>query len=210
MVGHKHHLVRRYFDIETPLPTLPYSIFKLTFPNYSISQILAKYRKMIFSLLAAVFLASLTAAQNTVSNTILVFARDSASGYSATSGLNAYGIPYQLILVPQAGITLPTLNSSNTNGNYGGIIVLSEVAYSYPTGWASALTAAQWQQLYSYQTSFGVRMVRLDVYPTSEFGTWYLGHEFELSTSSDRTRNHHSNCWGWVLQHRSGATCQYQ
>jgi hypothetical protein len=138
---------------------------------------------MIFSLLAAIFLASLAAAQKTVSNTILVFARDSASGYSATSGLNGYGIPYQLVLVPQAGITLPTLNSSTTNGNYGGIIVLSEVAYSYSNGWASALTAAQWQQLYSYQTTFGVRMVRLDVFPTSDFGTWYPNHEFELNTS---------------------------
>ena len=140
---------------------------------------------MIFPLLAAAFLAALVAAQNTVSNTILVFARDSASGYSATSGLNAYGIPYQIVIVPQAGITLPTLNSSNTNGNYGGIIVLSEVAYSYTTGWGSALTAAQWQQLYNYQTSFGVRMVRLDVFPTSDFGMLYPSYKFDLNTSSD-------------------------
>ncbi|KAG9996660.1 hypothetical protein KCU78_g17344, partial [Aureobasidium melanogenum] len=67
----------------------------------------------------------------TVNNTILVFARDQASSYSATSGLNGYGIPYQLQLVPQAGITLPTLNSSATQGNYGGIIILSEVSYDY-------------------------------------------------------------------------------
>jgi hypothetical protein len=127
---------------------------------------------MIFSLLAATLLASLAVAQKTVSNTILVFARDAASGYSATSGLNAYGIPYQLVLVPQAGISLPTLSSSSTAGNYGGIIVLSEVAYSYSTGWASAITTAQWTQLYDYQTSFGVRMVRLDVFPTADFGTW--------------------------------------
>src|SRR5262249_6687170 len=134
----------------------------------------------------------------------------SASGYSATSGLKAYGIPYELVLVPQAGITLPTFSSSNTNGNYGGIIVLGEVGYSYSTGWSSALTAAQWHQLYSYQTSFGVRMVRLDVFATADFGTWYPGHEFELSTSSNETRNHHGNCWGWVLQHWSGAACQDQ
>jgi hypothetical protein len=105
-----------------------------------------------------------------VSSTILVFARDSASAYSATSGLNAYGIPYELHIVPSAGITLPTLNSSTTAGNYGGIITLSEVAYQYTDGWYSAMTTAQWQQLYDYQTSFGVRMVRLDVYPDSDFG----------------------------------------
>jgi hypothetical protein len=97
---------------------------------------------------------------------------DAETGYSATSGLNAYGIPYELVAVPQAGITLPVLNSSTTSGNYGGIIVLSEVSYDYSTGYASALTDDQWQDLYDYQTSFGVRMVRLDVYPDSDFGTY--------------------------------------
>jgi hypothetical protein len=121
-------------------------------------------------LIAWSLFASLTSAI-TLSSTILVFARDTASGFSATSGLNAHGIPYELVVVPETGITLPTLSSSSTNGNYGGIIVLSEVSYGYPTGWASALTAPQWQQLYDYQTEFGVRMVRLDVYPGSEFGT---------------------------------------
>lgn len=48
--------------------------------------------------------------------------------------------------------------------------MLGEVSYDMPTGWGSALTAAQWQQLYDYQTGFGVRMVRLDVYPGSDFG----------------------------------------
>ena len=106
----------------------------------------------------------------TVSNTILVFARDAASGAVASSGLQGYGIPYNIVLVPQAGITLPALNSSATNGLYGGIVFLSEVSYQYPTGFLSALTTAQWQTLYNYQTSFGVRMVRLDVFPTADFG----------------------------------------
>lgn len=79
--------------------------------------------------------------------------------------------PKKLVIVPQAGITLPTLNSSTTAGNYGGFIILSDVAYSYTAGWASAFTTAQWNSLYAYQTSFGVRMVRLDVYPGSDFGT---------------------------------------
>lgn len=107
----------------------------------------------------------------TVANTILVFARDTTSAYSATSGLNGYGIPYQLVIVPQAGITLPTLNSSATQGNYGGFIILSEVSYDYSTGWGSAITNDQMNALYAYQTAFGVRMVRLDVYPESSFGT---------------------------------------
>lgn len=111
----------------------------------------------------------------TVSNTILVIARDTASAYSATSGFNGYGIPVETLLVPQAGVALPALNSSATRGNYGGIVILSEVSYSYATGFASALTSAQFQQLYSYQTAFGVRMVRLDVFPGPDYGTTTTG-----------------------------------
>jgi len=128
-------------------------------------------RRLGSALVASLSLASLVSAANTVNSTILVFARDTASGYSGTSGLAGYGIPYQLVVVPQAGITLPVLNSTATAGNFGGIIILSDVAYSYDSGWASAITAAQWAQLFAYQTSFGVRMVRLDVYPGSNFGT---------------------------------------
>ncbi|KAK4460743.1 hypothetical protein QBC42DRAFT_180254 [Cladorrhinum samala] len=105
-----------------------------------------------------------------VSNTILVFARDAASAASATSGLQGYGIPYQTVIVPQAGITLPALNSSASVGNYGGIIVLSEVAYDYSGSWNSAISAAQWDVIYKYQTDFGVRMVRLDVFPSTDLG----------------------------------------
>ena len=109
------------------------------------------------------------ATTSTVGATILVFARDSVSGYSAFSGLNGYAIPYQLVAVPQTGITLPVLNTSATAGLYGGIVILSEVSYDYggTTGFQSALTAAQLATLYQYQVSFGVRMVRLDVFPSA-------------------------------------------
>lgn len=130
---------------------------------------------MRLTVFATTLLASAAAAANTVANTMLVFARDSTSAYSATSGFNAYGIPYQLMLVPQSGITLPVLNSSTTQGNYGGIVVLSEVSYSYNGSWESAITTAQWQQLYNYQAAFGVRMVRLDVYPGA-FDPFRLSH----------------------------------
>ncbi|OQN95525.1 hypothetical protein B0A48_18508 [Cryoendolithus antarcticus] len=107
----------------------------------------------------------------TVAQTILVFARSSAVAYSAYSGLEGYGIPYQVVLVPSTGITLPALNSSTTQGNYGGIVILSEVSYSYTTGFNSALTTDQMNTLYTYQTLFGVRMVRLDCYPGTTYGT---------------------------------------
>jgi hypothetical protein len=124
-------------------------------------------------LAAALIFVLSVAAETTVRSTVLVFARDAWSGNSATSGLKGYGIPFELVVVPSTGVTIPTLNSSATSGNYGGIIVLSELAYDLgAAGWGSALTTTQWQQLYAYQTSFGVRMVRLDVYPGPDFGTF--------------------------------------
>lgn len=112
----------------------------------------------------------------TVSSTVLVIARDAGAAYSGYSGLSGYGIPYQVLLVPQAGAMLPVLNSSATSGNFGAIVILSEVSYNYGSaGFQSALTAAQWTTLFNYQTSFGVRMVRLDVFPSADWGTSALG-----------------------------------
>lgn len=126
-------------------------------------------RQASFFALAFTLFASITNGL-TVSNTILVFARDTDSAYSGTSGLSGYGIPYQTVIVPQDGVTLPTLNSSADAGNYAGFIVLSEVSYDYNGTWSSALTTAQWQQIYNYQNAFGARLVRLDVYPGPDFG----------------------------------------
>jgi hypothetical protein len=124
---------------------------------------------LLLALSISAFLVDLASAL-TVASTVLVFARDTASSVSATLGLQAYGIPFQVVIVPKAGITLPALNSSSTEGNYGGIIVVSEVGYDYSSGWSSAITTAQWEKLYAYQVAFGVRMVRLDVYPSEDFG----------------------------------------
>ncbi|KAF1914211.1 hypothetical protein BDU57DRAFT_286325 [Ampelomyces quisqualis] len=108
----------------------------------------------------------------TVSSPILIIARDALSAEnSAAAGLRGYGISYEILTVPQAGIaSLPLLNSSATHGNYGGIVIISEVAYNYDELFYSALTRGQWQELYAYQSSFGIRMARLDVFPTPDFG----------------------------------------
>ncbi|KAF2662497.1 hypothetical protein K491DRAFT_709857 [Lophiostoma macrostomum CBS 122681] len=113
----------------------------------------------------------------TVSSTILILARDQLSAQNgAFGGLQGYGIPYEVLTVPQAGISsLPVLNSSATHGNYGGIVVVSEVGYNYGDQYYSALTRRQWNTMWDYQTQFGVRMVRLDVFPTSDFGVSALG-----------------------------------
>lgn len=130
---------------------------------------------LCFSLLLHSALAYVASA--TVSSTILVFARDTtAAENGATLGLRGYGIPYEVVVVPQVGITnLPVLNSSATHGNYGGIVMLSEVGYNYDSQYYSALTRRQWNDLYAYQTNFGTRMVRLDVFPSSDFGVSGIG-----------------------------------
>lgn len=116
-------------------------------------------------------------AATSVQATILILARDTASAYSASSGLNGYGIPYQVITVPSTGINLPVLNSSETAGNYGAIVTVAELSYDYgnTTGYQSAITSDQWAAIYQYQVSFGVRLVRIDVFPSPSTGTTALG-----------------------------------
>ncbi|KAJ5922452.1 hypothetical protein N7516_010155 [Penicillium verrucosum] len=107
---------------------------------------------------------------------ILVIARDAASAGVASSGLNGYGIPFTTLIVPSAGVPLPDLNGT-AGGNFGGIVVASEVSYEYggTQGFQSALTTDQWNQLYAYQLEYGVRMVQYDVYPGPKFGTSAIG-----------------------------------
>ncbi|KAJ5428056.1 hypothetical protein N7445_009510 [Penicillium cf. griseofulvum] len=107
---------------------------------------------------------------------ILVIARDVASANVASSGLNGYGIPFTTLVVPSAGVALPALNGT-AGGNFGGIVIASEVSYDYggTTGFQSALTTDQWTQLYAYQLEYGVRMVQYDVYPGPNFGASAIG-----------------------------------
>ncbi|KAL3477509.1 hypothetical protein BJX99DRAFT_226018 [Aspergillus californicus] len=117
---------------------------------------------------------SAAAATGTLAANILVIARDSTQASVASSGLNGYGIPWTTLIVPQAGIELPTLNTSS-GGNFGGIVVAGEVSYDYGSdSWRSALTDDQWNQLYAYQLAYGVRMVQYDVYPGEKFGATAL------------------------------------
>ena len=117
------------------------------------------------------FLAFVAEAAKNTKATVLIIARDINSAKTAHSGLQGYGIPYRVLVVPQGGATLPQLQSSATQGNFGGIVVLGDVAYNYGGGsFRSALTDPQWDQLTAYQKAFHVRMVRIDVYPGPKFG----------------------------------------
>ncbi|CAG8885085.1 unnamed protein product [Penicillium salamii] len=110
-----------------------------------------------------------------VAANVLIIARDSASASVASSGLNGYGIPFTHLIVPSGGVALPALNGT-AGGNFGGIVVAAEVSYDYgATGFQSALTTDQWNQLYAYQIEYGVRMVQYDVYPGPNYGASALG-----------------------------------
>ncbi|KAL4870855.1 hypothetical protein BDV12DRAFT_45136 [Aspergillus spectabilis] len=113
-------------------------------------------------------------ATGTLAANVLIIARDATQANVASSGLNGYGIPFTTLVVPQAGVELPALNTSS-GGNFGGIVVAGEVSYDYGgDNWRSALTDDQWNQLYAYQLAYGVRMVQYDVYPGPKFGATAL------------------------------------
>ncbi|RSL99580.1 hypothetical protein CEP52_009643 [Fusarium oligoseptatum] len=88
---------------------------------------------------------------------------------------DGYGIPFEKVLVPQTGFELPTLNSSSSKGNYGGIVVVDSVSYEYSDGWRSAISTEQWEKIYEYQINFKVRLVRINEYPGPNFGTTASG-----------------------------------
>ncbi|KAK0386716.1 hypothetical protein NLU13_6551 [Sarocladium strictum] len=116
------------------------------------------------------------AAPSTVESTILVFGDSQYQLDNAISGLDAYGIPSKGIIVPKEGITLPALNSTATDGNYGGIIVMNSVTYEYEGGnWRSAITQDQWDVIHAYQAAFKVRMVRLGDTPSTSSDTAAAG-----------------------------------
>ena len=107
----------------------------------------------------------------TVDSKILVLVRVGDNPYSVVSGLQGYGIPYEISQVSKTGYQLPALNSSKSQGNYGGIISLSELAYEYDGGvWNSGISNDQYNTIYAYQLAFGVRFVRIDAYPQPAFG----------------------------------------
>lgn len=112
------------------------------------------------------------ASAKTVSSTVLVFARDAAESTSATSGLLAYQIPHRLVIVPSSGITLPTLNSSAAVGNYGGIIIMGDVAYDYggSVGYTSALVCLEW----GYSSPLSCHFRKSDLRPCSPPDTFFL------------------------------------
>ena len=108
----------------------------------------------------------------TVKSIVLVIAAEPSKADCGSAGLLAYGIPHQKLILPKDGLDLVSLNDTATLGNYGAILVMSDAQYLAADGrYPSALSSDQWATLYAYQANFGVRMVRIDVWPTeADFG----------------------------------------
>ncbi|KAK6509254.1 hypothetical protein TWF481_004012 [Arthrobotrys musiformis] len=132
-----------------------------------------------FSALLIVLLGLLTATTEGIAvkirNTVLVVSPDKPHADTITDTMDGYGIPYEVLIVPQGGTSLPRLNETSGDGNYGLFVILSQVSYNYGDEWRSALTQSQWNSMYDYQTVYGVRMIHVDAYPGSQFGTEPLG-----------------------------------
>jgi hypothetical protein len=123
----------------------------------------------------ASILPALIDAAVTVNSTLLVLSREANATASGVSVLQGYGIPYQVVdlSIPAAGF--PQLNSTPDTGNFGGIVAVSARAYSGGDDWSKVLSDKQWQELYRYQEAFGVRMVRLNAWPSVDFGVQSAG-----------------------------------
>jgi len=120
-------------------------------------------------------LSSIADAAVTVNNTLLVLARDSNATSSGTFVLDGYGIPYQVVDLSVQPTSLPQLNSTQDAGNFGGIVTVSARGYSGSDDWSKVLSNEQWKDIYNYQEAFGVRLVRLNAWPSTDYGVQSSG-----------------------------------
>lgn len=119
--------------------------------------------------LAAALLPCINAAV-TVNSTLLVLARDSNATLPGTLVLQGHSIPYQVVDLSLSAAKLPQLNSTPDAGNFGGIVTVSARDYKSGDDWNTILNEQEWRDLYRYQEAFGVRMVRLNAWPSAQFG----------------------------------------
>jgi hypothetical protein len=110
----------------------------------------------------------------TVNSTLLVLARDYNATVGGTVVLQGYGIPYQVVDLSSAA-GLPQLNSTPDKGNFGGIVTVSAREYKNGDDWKTALSDKQWQDMYRYQEAFGIRLVRLNAWPSTDYGVQSSG-----------------------------------
>ncbi|PSN66446.1 putative extracellular serine-rich protein [Corynespora cassiicola Philippines] len=137
---------------------------------------MASLGSFFYFLVVVFMLTGLSDAAVTVNSTLLILARDANATISATAVLQGYGIPYLTIDLSAPGATIPRLNSTPDFGNFGGIVTVSSRGYNGGDDWATAVNKKQWEEIYSYQEFFGIRLVRLNSWPNADFGVQSLGN----------------------------------
>ncbi|PVI05419.1 hypothetical protein DM02DRAFT_650758 [Periconia macrospinosa] len=136
----------------------------------------ASLRTVIWLGLAALAIVRTARAAVSVNSTLLILARDSSAAKSGVGVLQGYGIPYQVVDLSAANSGLPKLNTTPDAGSFGGIVTVSAQGYTNGDDWNTIISAQQWQDLYRYQEAFGVRLVRLNAWPSEkEFGVQSVG-----------------------------------
>jgi hypothetical protein len=122
------------------------------------------------TLSTVLLVATRVSAAVTINSTLLILSREPNATPAATLLLQGYSIPYQVVDLSLPGGGFPQLNSTPDTGNFGGIVAVSARDYDGGDDWNTVLNAKQWQQLYSYQEAFGIRLVRLNAWPSADYG----------------------------------------
>lgn len=126
--------------------------------------------------LAAAGLAPAPAAAETptsIDMKLLVISADGSEPVFAgiKSILDQTGVPYDTLIAsnPATPLTAQMLSDGQGAGRYQGILLATgNLAYDAGGGnWQSALTLAQWQMLWQYETDFRVRQSTLYTYPSA-------------------------------------------
>ncbi|KXS15723.1 hypothetical protein M427DRAFT_32144 [Gonapodya prolifera JEL478] len=92
---------------------------------------------------------------------------------SATLALDALNIPYDVLVVPPDGVPRVDLVTPDGRAKYMAVVFASRIEYAYAdgSGYRSAVTAEQMNQLAQYETTYSIRRVILSSLPSSTHGT---------------------------------------
>lgn len=108
---------------------------------------------------------------------ILVLAADGSEANlpALRQVLDSLGTPYDVWIARSLGgaALKPRLVRGEQQGSYHAVLLTTGgLAYSTDGGatWTSALSPAQWQELWNYEARFGVRQATLYTFPTADYG----------------------------------------
>ncbi|HLL54609.1 MAG TPA: hypothetical protein VK447_13745 [Myxococcaceae bacterium] len=97
--------------------------------------------------------------------------------------LEYLGIPYTLWIATQrpGQLTADKLSRDNLALYQGVMLTTASLGYESGNNWVSALSAAEWNALWSFEATFGVRQVTWYTYPTADTG--HAGTPSEMDTT---------------------------